>query len=761
MFRYLREAIGHLGDIKMALNKLAQGHTDFQLSGCLRTDRIGRVSLQLHTIRDGLQRGRQHEEDLQRQLSEKEAVLDNAPFAILCEQHGIIAACNARGERMFGYEPGELLGQPSRVLCDHAPFGVFAGEWASAGGADRAFTGMVTLRRKNGETFEGLLAAGGKYARGDEGGRSTWICFENDVAEAIARQTSPDPSPRPESLSFDFAGVLTGVAATLAGLAAEREVEIILDIAPDLPHFFLGDPFSLAQVFRHLVHNAIKFSTRGEVVISVHGERQRGARLELCCRVRDNGNGIVAPIRSQLAETLASPGGGDDLGTGLAISKSLVERLGGTLRVDGLRAQGASFFFSIELPVATQPWERMRADEQRLKSFAGRPVLVIDDSSSSRGVIGTLLSSLGFRPDLFESGQAALAWLASSEAPNYLFACIDWLMPELDGLEVARCMFACYGHSCPPLLLMAPFGRSAELEDKACDIASVVSKPLGLQQLLSRIAALLGVPKPECGRPALDIDQSLAAGLKGKRLLVVGGTELDREILVDFLRLAEMQVCSVADGLEALEAVREETPDCILMTCDMPIMSGYETSARLRALGYTSLPIIALGIAQAGDAAGCLAAGMSDLLAKPLDFQLLLATLVRWISLPAAGMVLTADGEVLPPLPPGLDVESGLKRLRGKTALFLKALRMFRDSRGQQFQTILRTAVTARDWQTSERLAHNLKDTAATIGAKEVSAAAGQLEAAIRTGAYGEAQLLLAMVTDKLRIIVEGLAHIG
>jgi HPt (histidine-containing phosphotransfer) domain-containing protein len=151
---------------------------------------------------------------------------------------------------------------------------------------------------------------------------------------------------------------------------------------------------------------------------------------------------------------------------------------------------------------------------------------------------------------------------------------------------------------------------------------------------------------------------------------------------------------------------------------------------------------------------------MSDFIANPADLPVLVTLLVKWIARPQQSII-AGDSESLPPLPPELDVETGLRHLRGKRALFLKALRMFRDSCGQQFQFEFRSAVRAGDWQTSVRLVQNLKGTAATIGANHVSAAAARLEVAIRASDYAEANALLAEVSEKLRILVEGLAHIG
>lgn len=259
-------------------------------------------------------------------------------------------------------------------------------------------------------------------------------------------------------------------------------------------------------------------------------------------------------------------------------------------------------------------------------------------------------------------------------------------------------------------------------------------------------------------------------------MLLIAPEERSREILADFLDEYGMRVRSVGDSLEVLQSVREEMPDCVLVECRQPALDASRIVSRLRELGYARLPIIGLADTLDGsiDREAWRAAGMSEVVERSLALSGLPATLARWM--PPSSPMQAPDGPAggrdpagtaqsgrdgLPPLPPGLDVESGLKRLRGQKALFLKALRIFRDSRGHQFQLEFRAAIVSEDWRTSERLARSLMKTAAHIGANDLSEAAARLEIAIRTGNYEGVPLLLAEVNRKLRVIVEGLSHIG
>lgn len=322
-------------------------------------------------------------------------------------------------------------------------------------------------------------------------------------------------------------------------------------------------------------------------------------------------------------------------------------------------------------------------------------------------------------------------------------------MPEIDGLDVADRLHAHYGTACPPIFLLAAPGRHLALPGLPPGVAGVISKPITFDRLFWHLAATFRTSTRDPGGNAVEC-------LKGKRVLFVSANGLQRETTADFLHGVGCTVRVAANGIEAMQAVREEAMDCIMLDCGTLLSDACETAGSLRAHGYADLPIIGLSTDISGaDRAGCLAAGMNQLVDKVAGLP---AVLAKWTNPSASNCT---QGGILPPLPPELDIKSGLQRLRGKTGLFLKALRMFRDSCGRQFQLEFRSAVSAGDWRTSELLARSLKGSAATIGATQVSAAAARLEAAIQSSNYAEAKFLLAEVTEKLRVLVEQLSLIG
>lgn len=686
-----------LADLSAALEKLSVGNTDIHLPDLSRNGEIGRLSRSLRRHRDAMAHSQQREAEIREHCTRLEH--------LIAERARGADADNERAESARASECGFQAHKPYEIL---API---------------------------------------------------------DALEAVP---------------FDLDGVLAGIRTLMSTKAAEKGLELIIDTGSGIFPVLIGDPLRLGQVLTDLVGNAIKFSRQGDIVLAVREKRRSGDDIELHFSVRDQGIGltpeqqaglILAP--SQAERPAARHFGGT--GLGLAICKRQVEIMGGSLWVESRYGAGSAFHVMVCLKNGGQPSDRSVTYAERLKAFAGRRVMVIDDNATSLRVAGALLNRLGFVPDLFDSGRAALACLMGSQAPDYLFCCTDLKMPDLDGFQVVRLLRAHYGRACPPLLLLGTFGAAGDQRELTEKFAAVVSKPLSLEHLFHHVASVLRLSAFSPKAEQYGIDWRLASLLKGKRVLLAGDADFHQDVLADFLQEAEIRVRRAADGLDALQAVREQLPDCVLMDCRMPVMGGFEATARLRARGLLGLPVIGLTTDALATARGiCQTAGMNDVIGKPVNFSALLVTLVKWLVPSESGKSDTApvpteadaplrsdnDG-TLPPLPPGLDVESGLKRLRGKTALFLKALRMFRDSRGHQFQLEFRAAVAAEDWQTSERLAHTLRATAASIGANEVSAAAALLEAAIQAGNYREVQPLLTDVTDKLRAIVDGLAHIG
>jgi PAS domain S-box-containing protein len=267
---------------------------------------------------------------------------------------------------------------------------------------------------------------------------------------------------------------------------------------------------------------------------------------------------------------------------------------------------------------------------------------------------------------------------------------------------------------------------------------------------------------------AKHLDRATLEHLHGADILVVEDAELNQEVMQELLRQAGCQVRIAANGQEALRAVVEARPDCVLMDCQMPVMDGFEATRRLRAEPqWENLPIIALTAnAMAGDRERCLAAGMNGFVTKPVKFNELLETLARWLQAEPSPAAPHAEEPPAAPetasglMVPGIDTAKGLKLIGGETDFYLRLLKVFRDERIGSFQESFRQVRHAGDWAEAHRLAHMLKGTARTLGADQLGELAGGLEQAAQSGPPEIAAEWLDLLQEELERLARGLARL-
>ncbi|MGE5490146.1 MAG: ATP-binding protein [Actinomycetota bacterium] len=420
---------------------------------------------------------------------------------------------------------------------------------------------------------------------------------------------------------FNLAGVFDGLRSMLAERAQAKGLELVLPTEGVPGVTLLGDRMRLTQVLVNLVGNAIKFSSRGRITVTVADALREGGRLELHFSVGDQGIGIAPEEQERLflpfsqADTSTTRRFGGT-GLGLAICRRLVDMMGGRIWVDSVPGEGSTFHFTVA----------------------------------------------------FDTTDAA--------------------------------------------------------------------------------------PAPDPARGLRAASRDVVAGLQGADVLVVEDTELNQEVMRDLLNQVGLRVRLAANGEEALQAVADTRPDCVLMDCHMPVMDGFEATRRLRADDrHRDLPIIALTAnALSGDRERCLAAGMNGFLAKPVDVADLLAVLARWVPVRAPAAPPPRNDNGLPDLP-GLDTSVGLKYLGGRVPSYVRLLRLFRDTRASGFDAGFREALGAGDWDTAYRLVHSLKGTSRTLGAVRLGDLAIELERAVEDRSQALDSRLTAVSLELDRVL--------
>ncbi len=485
-----------------------------------------------------------------------------------------------------------------------------------------------------------------------------------------------------EELDFDLAAELEGTVEMVAEQARRKGLELTVSIEPDVPRLLHADAGRLRQVLLNLLANAVKFTERGEVGVAVSKLGENPKETVLRFEVRDTGIGIPAdklpllfqPFTQVDASTRRHYGG---TGLGLSIARELVERMGGTISVTSAPGAGSTFWFTVRL--AKQAGVGKPASE-RFAAMAGAKVLVVDDNPNSRRILERQLLSWGMRPSAAAGADEALGMLRAAAAPGaepYRVALLDVMMPGIDGIELARRIKAEPALATTVLIFVSSAGPSREFKEllRGLDYAGWMMKPVPESSLYDALARVLepaaeekagGPTEPAAGRPH-------AGGLRmpeGRKLraLLAEDNPINQKVATLQVRKLGLEVDTVANGREAVEAISRLPYDVVLMDCQMPEMDGYEASSEIRrrerqAGGRHTLIVAMTAHALPGDREKCLAAGMDGYVSKPVKLEALeheLATLLA--AQPPSAAAAAASGTtaaVETVAPPAADAQTG------------------------------------------------------------------------------------------------------
>ncbi|GAK57486.1 putative two-component system sensor protein [Candidatus Vecturithrix granuli] len=443
-----------------------------------------------------------------------------------------------------------------------------------------------------------------------------------------------------EQIEFRIHDLIDILIDMFAGKAAEKGIELIPQVAPEVPLALVGDPLRLRQILINLTNNALKFTNGGEVVIKVDVKAQCDDRVQLVFSVSDTGIGIPDEQISNLFDSFVQGDGSTSrqyggTGLGLAICKRLVEIMQGNLWVESCPGQGSTFGFTVEFGLLPNKQAQMILSPIELQ---GLRVLVVDDNSKSRELLKKMLTSFAFHVTLAKSGKDALQLLENAvDKPAYHLILLDLMMPDMDGINTITHIRKNPYFEDIPIILLLVFGREDMMQQaRAAGANGFLMKPLKQSSLFETIMELFAhkslheLPnRTSAGWEDLD----LIRHLKGAHILLVEDSSVNQHVTVEILKKAMVSVDTVNNGLEALHAIRSRKYDLVLMDIQMPVMDGYQTTQEIRKdPGNSALPIIAFtAYAMKGDREKCLNIGMNDYLSKPIVIQQLFSTLARWI----------------------------------------------------------------------------------------------------------------------------------
>ncbi|MES2130030.1 MAG: response regulator [Pseudomonadota bacterium] len=566
-----------------------------------------------------------------------------------------------------------------------------------------------------------------------------------------------------ENVDFFLDDVMQQVADLSMTKAQDKGLELLFDIAHDVPAELVGDPLRLGQVMINLTNNAIKFTEHGEIVVRVRMEKLGLDAVWLRVEVKDTGVGLTLEQRARLfqaftqADTSTTRHYGGT-GLGLTISKRLVEFMEGEIGVDSEPGVGSTFHFTARFGLPLAPMAAKPVD----LDMSGLRVLVVDDNASAREIFHGMLTALKFDTTCIDCGERAIDALAKARADGnpYGLVLVDWQMPGQNGIETIRRMRAEAGDAeLPRFIIATAYNRDLLMEEtRDMAIDGMLNKPVSVSTLLDTISSVFGKTLNTTRRARREEDYKLAAAsLRGAWLLLVEDNEVNQEVAMELLGDVGIRVDIAGNGAMAVAKVAVNQYDGVLMDCQMPVMDGFEATRKIREnLANAALPVIAMTAnAMVGDKERCLASGMNDFIAKPIDVGQLFATLARWVTPRDPDALVperVAATDTLPTIP-GLKMAAALKRVGGSAALMRKLLLRFVETQRNAARRI-GEAIENNDLGAATREAHTVKGLAGNIGAGATADVAGRLELMLAHGDLAQLESVMAELSMELGELV-------
>ena len=606
-----------------------------------------------------------------------------------------------------------------------------------------------------------------EFVRSIEASAQTLLRIINDILDFSKIESG---KLQLEIHPFNLRKTVDDTVQLLAQQAQEKGLDFIVHIEHDVPVHLIGDATRFAQVLTNLGGNAVKFTERGEVYIRVSSSEGEADRVKIHVGIQDTGIGfskrqakrLFRPFEQGDVTTTRRFGG---TGLGLVISRQIVESMGGTIEAESEKGSGSTFRFTLDLK-RDQP--RSSPEDVLTQQIAERRVLIVEANKTARRVLFLQIAAMGLHCECADDAECALKHLRSVTAhgkPIELII-IDRHLPIVDGASLAHQIRADASIAPAPILMMTTLAEAGDRDEELSRCTDAfITKPVRQSQLLLTMHSLLMGEDHE--HPAemqgAGVSERTRERLSQLKVLVAEDNPTNQRVIELQLRGFGVDADIVSNGQEAIEQVKKNLYNLILLDCQMPVMDGYRAARMIRKLeGTRPVPIIAMTAhAMRGDREKCLAAGMDDYLTKPTREEDLRATLGRWMGPLQAGT--ESDPEMLNEAQgPAVDSDI-LTRLRtlagrhGGSDEFRSIVEAFIKYTGQEIEN-LRRALEENDLPTLRDVAHSMKGSAAIYGASRLSALCEALQVAADLGDVQESSAVFnrlegeyARVAERLR----------
>jgi signal transduction histidine kinase/CheY-like chemotaxis protein len=552
-----------------------------------------------------------------------------------------------------------------------------------------------------------------------------------------------------ESIELELDRVLENVATLVGEKVSAKNLELVFDVAHDVPRNLYGDPLRVGQILINYANNAVKFTEKGEIDVIIRKQEETDTDVLLYFAVRDTGIGLTEEQKGKLfrsfeqadTSTTRKYGG---TGLGLAISKKLAELMGGTVGIESEVGKGSTFWFTARFLKG----EERKSELIPVPDLRGKRVLVVDDNETARLVLSEMLGLMTFQVSSVSSGPAAIEAVQKAAESNlpYEVVFLDWKMPDMDGIEAARAISKLQLKPSPHFIMVTAYGNESVIQEaNEAGIDDLLVKPVSPSTLFdATISALSGVrvEKRKIKTESTAVVENLTA-IKGARILLVEDNELNQQVATELLTDAGFNIDLAENGEIAIQKVQKSSYDVVLMDMQMPVMDGLTATREIRKLPmFAKLPILAMTAnVMSSDREKIVEAGMDDYISKPIDPDALFATLLKWIPpkhepnlVSAADTRMHQEDSVNDPLMKieGLDVKAGMKRVLNKRSSYENILRRFAAGQSE-IASEIRDHLAAEDRESAVRTAHTLKGLAGTIGADLLQQRAASIESALKS----------------------------
>jgi PAS domain S-box-containing protein len=578
-----------------------------------------------------------------------------------------------------------------------------------------------------------------------------------------------------ESIEFEPVEVVENAVNLFSTKAQEKGISLMSYISPLVSRSLLGDPTRLRQVLMNLIGNAVKFTSKGEILVRVEQLAETNNTAILRFQVSDTGIGLSEVAKHRLFQPFTQADGGTTrkyggTGLGLAISRRLVSYMGGDIDVDSEEGKGSTFYFTAQF----EKVEKTDVNDKMMKvNLQGLRVLVVDDNATHRDIILRYLNSWGMQGDQASTSQQALDKMhraVTLEEP-YKVVILDYMMPDLDGLALGKQIHQTNQFSDSRLILLTAFDRRGIGEEARQDgFVAYLTKPAKQSLLFDTIANAVSMPAKAPSAPAQVEESSpvmqLASGAQLGRILLAEDNLANQTLAVAQLKKLGYSCDTVVNGAQALEQIKNNPGvySVVLMDCQMPEMDGFEATREIRAWEKENdhhIPIIAMTAnAMQSDKDTCIAAGMDDYISKPVTLNSLERALKEWatrkITMPELPQ--STSQSISPDNVLDESLLSGIRELQneGEPDFLTELIDIYMRDTPQLFEKI-HQGMKYRDVTLLRQGLHSLKGTSGNLGARKFSSQIGEVEQLVSQGNLDAAIPLIDGIEAEYKVVVAAL----